>query len=534
MQVQMHIADPALNSLFGINTQAKAKPTNRFYEAVGLEQQQKLKEAADIYVSLMDDHFQNSALCAALGMNLAVQGKHGIANQLLSYAYEHHHRLIEDMKALGVEQNQVKPERFAKMKKAELANAIGTTWKNENKTEKARYWFERAKDIMGEANADIENNLATLYINEGKPERALPHLQEAIRIQPDHPQARWNRSLAYLETGDYANGFDEYHWGKRASVRLDRKFNNTREIPHWDGTKGQRIVVYGEQGIGDEILFASVIPDLIRDSAEVVFECHKKLHRLFCASFPDIPIYGTREDEQIQWPFTSDGKPRYVFDAKIALGDLPKFYRRKLDDFPGTPYIKCSTEAELRWAQKLNAQFTDDKPVIGINWIGGMKKTRVEVRSLTLEQLLPVLKQDAHFVSLQYTDCANEIFEFEQKYGIKIHHWPEATQGENYDECAGIVANLDLVITNCSSVVHLAGSMGVPTWVLTPSRPAWRYRLDLDYMPWYGKSVTLFRQRPESTDWTPVIAEVAEALADMDVRHSWFDPTATLPEEEAS
>lgn len=512
MQVNMHLPSHNLNDFFGIKP-GPAKSPNRFYQAIELEQQQKLKEAAEIYISLMDDHFGNSALAAALGMNYAVQGKHGLANQLLNYALNTSEKLIDDMKALDVKPD-VDPKRFLKLKRAELCNAIGTTWKHENKTDKARYWFERARDIFGEPNADIENNLATLYINEGHPERAMAHLEAAIAKQSDHAQARWNRSLANLEMGNYGAGFDEYHWGKRAAVRLDRKFDNRREIPDWDGTKGQRIVVYGEQGIGDEILFASCLPDLIRDSRQVVFECHKKLHRLFCATFKELDIYGTREDEQIQWPF-SNGQPRYQFDAKIAIGDLPKFYRRELVDFPGTPYIKCSTEAELRWAQKLNEVFTDGKPVIGINWIGGMKKTRVEVRSLTLEQMLPILSQDAHFVSLQYTDCANEIYEFERKCGIKIHHWQEAAQNDHYDETAGLVANLDLVITNCSSVVHLGGSMGVPTFVLTPSRPAWRYRLDLDYMPWYGRTVTLFRQSPESTKWEPVVAEVAAQLTEL-------------------
>ena len=512
MQVNMHLTNPAHSALFGIKP-GPVKPTNRFYEAINLEQAGKLKEAEAIYISMMDDHFGNVAINAALGMNYAVQGKHGLAYQLLMYAFNSVDKLEEDMKTLGVTPDVKTPkERFYRMKKAELCNAIGTTWKHENKTEKARYWFERAKDTMKEPSPDIENNLATLYINEGKPERALPHLNEALKHSPEHAQARWNRSLAHLELGEYGKGFDEYHWGKRATVRLDRKFDAKREIPEWDGSKGKRIVVYGEQGIGDEILFASCLPDLIRDSTEVVFECHKKLHRLFCASFKELDIYGTREDEQIRWPYRSDGLPRYAFDAKIAIGDLPKFYRRELADFPGTPYIKPSTEAELRWAQKLNEMFTDGKPIIGINWIGGMKKTRVEVRSLTLEQMLPILSQDAHFISLQYTDCANEIYEFEQKHGIKIHHWTEAAQNDHYDETAGLVANLDLVITNCSSVVHLGGSMGVPTWVLTPSRPAWRYRLDLDYMPWYGRVVTLFRQSPESSEWEPVVNEVAEAL----------------------
>jgi len=518
MQVEMHLRDAGNNKLLGIETKA-AKPANRFYEAVNLDQAGKLKEAEAIYLEVLSSHFGNTAAIAALGMNYAVQEKHGIANALLSHAFNNVDNLEKDLRELGIgleETGKGGRERFLKMKRSELMNAIGTTWKHENKIDKARYWFERAKTTFGEPSADIENNLATLYINEGKPSQAMTHLTEAIRIDPTHAQARWNRSLANLELGNYAEGFDEYGWGKRAKVRLDREYA-LHQIPEWDGSPGKTIIVYGEQGIGDEIMFASCLPDLIAISKQVVFDCHKKLHRLFCHSFPSIDIYGTREDENLMWPIKPDRTNRYPFDAKVAIGDLPKYFRRHLDSFPGKPYITPSTEAQLRWAQRLDEMFGrgDKKPVIGINWIGGHKKTRVEVRSLQLEQLLPILKQDAHFVSLQYTPCEDEIFQFEQKHGIQIHHWPEAAYNEHYDETAGLVANLDLIITCCSSVVHLAGSMGVPCWVATPSRPAWRYRLDLDYMPWYGKTVTLFRQAPDTVEWAPVVNEIAASFAEM-------------------
>jgi len=311
--------------------------------------------------------------------------------------------------------------------------------------------------------------------------------------------------------GDYERGWPEYHWGLAAQVRMDRQYSR-EPIPIWDGTPGKRLIVYGEQGIGDEILFASCLPDLLRACPDTVFECHKKLHTLFCNSFPNIDIYPTREDEILTWPLKPDGTKRYEFDAKIALGDVPRFFRPNLESFPGTPYIKPSAKAVGTWHDRLSG--LPKKPNVGISWVGGHKRTRVEVRSLQLEQLLPVLRQDANFISLQYTPCEEEVGHFYAKHGIKVHHWPEACHSPNYDDTAGLVANLDLVITVCTSVVHLAGSLGVPTWVLTPSRPAWRYRLDLDTMPWYS-CVTLFRQDEGVTDWTPVIEEVSRNLSDL-------------------
>lgn len=521
LDVKMHL-DGAQETAIGLPPVKKVLP---FYKANQLDQEKKFEESEKLYKQLLNEDFSNGVVMAALGMNYAVRGEHGMANVLLSRALELFDSFEDCLNRVGVELDKLDSKgrsNFAKMKKSEIMNAIGTTWKHENKIDKARYWFEKAQNVLGSPNADIQNNLATLHINEGSPAKAMEHLDLAIKIDPKHSQAHWNRSLANLELGHYEAGFAEYGWGKRAEVRMIRNYS-AHEIPEWDGSPGKTVIVYGEQGIGDEIMFASVLPEMIRDCKQVIFDCHKKLHRLFAASFPMIDIYPTREDENISWPVMMvDGKPvnRYPVDARIALGDVPQFYRKKIEDFPGFPYIRCTSKAEVKWGKVLAEKFADGKPVIGLNWIGGHKKTRVEVRSMTLEQWLPILKLDAHFVSLQYTEgCEDEISAFESKHGIQIHHWKEAAQSDHYDDAAGVVASLDLMLTCCSSVVHLAGSMGVPCWVLTPSRPAWRYRLDLDYMPWYGKTVTLFRQKHGSVEWEPVIEEVRDSLQELiDVR----------------
>lgn len=512
-EVTMFMDDPEKRVIMGLPPEASKKIVNPFYEATELDKSGKRKEAERIYLELLNQDFDNPAILAALGMNYAAAEKNGLAHLLLQKALELSGGMVDALKRLGIVPKSDHPdglEMFLKAKRSELLNAIGTCYKHENNVPVARSYFERAQEGLP-VNPDIQNNLGTLYINEGKPELAKLHLETAIGVAPDHAQARWNLSLAHLELGDYEQGWPLYKWGIPAKVRMDRNYTKD-PLPTWDGTPGKRLVVYGEQGIGDEILFASCLPDLLRDCPHTVLDCHKKLHRLFATSFPSIDIYPTREDEVLLWPMKKDGTPRYDFDAKLALGDLPGYYRRKLEEFPGTPYLKPSAEMELHWNERLSN--LPRKPKIGISWIGGHKRTRVEVRSVELETLLPVLRQDANWISLQYTPCEDEIKRFTDKHGIAIHHWPEACYSADYDDTAGLVANLDLVITVCTSVVHLAGSMGVPVWVLTPSRPAWRYRLDLDTMPWYD-CVTLFRQRTDSTDWTPVVEEVAANLEDL-------------------
>lgn len=511
-EVQMALP-PAANASLGIPNATK-KVTNPFFDATELEKVGRGRDAERIYLELLNTDFTNPVLMAALGMNYAVAEKNGLAHLLLNTALQNLDHIVEGFKRLGITPKADVPnamETFVNIKRSEIQNAIGTCYKHENNVPEARMWFELAQEGIP-LNPDIQNNLGTLYINEGEPADAIRHLDSAIAIDPNHAQAHWNRSLALLEVGNYSEGWLEYDWGVTAHVRVERNYTAPGQIaiPMWDGTPGQTLIVYGEQGIGDEILFASMLPDLLRDCKFVVFECHKKLHKLFANTFPNLDIYPTREDEIITWPSLPNGQPRYNFDAKIAIGSLGRYYRNSLADFDGQPFISPTNASELKWAEQLSK--LPPGPKIGISWIGGHKRTRVEVRSIELEKLLPILSQPgAVFISLQYTDQADEIAAFEAKHGIKIHQFPEAVTSSIYDDKAGLVANLDLVVTVCTSVVHLAGSMGVPTWVLVPSRPAWRYRLDLDVMPWYN-SVVLFRQERASVDWEPVIAEVAANL----------------------
>lgn len=519
-EVQMFLDDPEKSVILGVPPNSERKIINAFYEACELDKAGKHKEAERIFLELLNRDFDNVAVIAALGMNYAANEKNGLAYHLLNDAYNRIDGLLDAFARVGITPKSITGgdlDYFVTCKKAELLNALGTCHKHENRVPQARELFERAQNLVP-LNADIQNNLGTLYINEGKPEDAMRHLKKALEVDPAHPQSHWNLSLAYLETGDYKNGWAEYDSGFGARVRLERTYHkpNDPPLPFWNGEKGARVVVYGEQGIGDEIMFVSMLPDLLRDCELVVFECHRKLHSLFANSFPGIDMYPTREDELVTWPIKPDGSYRYNFTHKISIGSLGRFYRNDINDFPGTPYLSPTPKSELRWGQWLAK--LPPGPKVGLSWVGGHKKTRIEVRSLTLEEMLPILREGANhgvqFVSLQYTPHEEEVAEFAAKHGIQIHLAPEACYSGVYDDTAGLVANLDLVISVCTSVIHLAGAMGVPTWIMTPSRPAWRYRLDLDTMPWYQHN-TLFRQAPGSTDWTPVVAEVASSLHEL-------------------
>jgi len=528
--VELFLDDADKRQLFGVPEGVIALPTagppNAFVQAVELDRAGRHKDAENIYLELLNAHFDNAVLHAALGMNYATTARSGIAHRLLQYALANHTRLPDDFKALGIEAKIEAPtdfEKFVALKHSEILNAIGTCYKNENVTQTAREYFDRAQALVP-PNADIQNNLGTLWINEGKPADALRILNGAIALKANHAQAHWNRSLALLELGKFAEGWAEYDWGLTAKVRMDRSYHHPESppIPFWTGEKGKKIVVFGEQGIGDELLFMSCLPDLLRDSELVVVDCHKKLQRLLSSSFPSVLFYPTREDEKITWAVLPDRTSRYGFDNKIAAGSLPRYYRNNPIDFPGTAFLKPTDAVVERWRAKVAE--LPRRPTVGISWIGGHKRTRQEVRSIPLAALEPILKAPVNWVSLQYTPCEDEIAAFTQRTGIHIHHWPDAVYSADYNDTAGLVASLDLVVTVATSVLHLAGGLGVPCWVMTASRAAWREYVtggwntdgkfepgDGDGNPWY-RSLTMFRQEQGTTEWAPVIAEVAAAL----------------------
>lgn len=378
-------------------------------------------------------------------------------------------------------------------------NNLGALLKDDNRIEEAEAAFRKALELYGDGDpkelSTMYSNLATLYVNAGNPQKALEYSDKAVELDAENQQARWNRGLAHLEMGLWKEGWEGYECGFVGSKRKDKTY--PIDLPVWDGTEGKNVIVYGEQGLGDEIMFASMIGELSK-RANIVYDAHPRLADIMRTSFPEIPVYGTRKTDEMPW------FKFHTYDAKISIGSLGKFFRNKAEDFPKTPYLKADPVLSKKYKKKLSQC---KKPKIGISWKGGYKKTRKDLRSVTLEQLAPIFKFDADFFSLQYTPTAKEeVDAFCDSAGMAIHHWqPEI---DNYDLTAALVDNLDLVISVCTSIVHLSGAMGKECWCLTPSQPAWRYGIAGD-MPWYD-SVKLFRQ--EGEDWETTINKVYEGL----------------------
>jgi len=421
--------------------------------------------ARDIYDQLLTQNHDNSGLLATVGTLCLQNRQPGTAMVFL-------HRSIDTCKGPVP---------------SDIYCNLALSYKYSGQNDKARKWFDRS--IKTNPTAETLATYSSIFVEAGDPANGERYCKKALALDPKLPLAHWNLSLMLLETGKWDKAWDEYEWGFACKQRLDRALGGK---PQWDGKALGTVAIYGEQGLGDEIMFASIVPDVLKTN-NVILDCHSRLQTLFAKSF-GVACYGTREEEAPLW--IAEDK----FDYQISIGSLGQFYRRSSESFPGTPYLKAESAPRGK------------KFRVGISWTGGMKAGRIRKRTVPLSWWKSILNNDCEFVSLQYTDCEDEIAIVEGE-GYSIKQFPDI-KANDYYETAKLVKSCDLVISCCTSVIHLAGALGVPCWVMTPKNPAWRYQ-NSGRMPWY-RSVRLYRQTDESPDaWIPVIQKIGYDLSEL-------------------
>lgn len=350
---------------------------------------------------------------------------------------------------------------------------------------------------------DVQSNWTMVLEHYGHYSEALALCNRLIERDPELNEARLNRALILLKMGEFRSAWPDYE-----ARKLTRSNYTPRPyvFPEWCGEPltGKTVLVYAEQGLGDEIMFASCLPDLIARAGRCVLECAPRLERLLRRSFPGATLHGA-EQSDVDTSWLAQVGP---IDYQVALGSLPGFFRRQWSDFPpNAGYLRADSARVEHWRGRLRTLGTG--PRIGISWRGGVTSTRRQLRSMQLSELWPLVqRKDAVFVSLQYGECRAEIEALLQSAGVRVHHWQEAI--DDYDETAALVSALDLVISVQTAIVHLTGALGKPAWVMVPAVPEWRYLDRGEAMPWYP-SVGLYRQA-RLGDWQPVIRRISEEL----------------------
>lgn len=342
----------------------------------------------------------------------------------------------------------------------------------EHNPERAKQAFQKAAQINPK-NSHALANEALIHLQTGKPEKCVELCNRALEIEPDLKAAQHNKGLALLMLRKWAEGWDLYY--KTLGIKCREKRNYG--LPEWEGQPG-KVLVYGEQGVGDEIMFASCLQDLAKTN-DIVLDCDSRLESLFDRSF-DFPVYGTRFKKECLW--VESEAPDY----QIAIGQLPYFYRKSEASFHGEPYLKPDPDQKIMW-RALFDTFKGKK--IGVAWRGGLQNTGEKKRSLELSDLKPVFDDQNTFISLEYKEVAKTDID---QYGLKSY--PDITgKGQKIDGLAAMISQLDAVVTCCTTVVYIAGALGVPCFVLVPDKPGYRYHMKGNF-PWYS-SVQLIRKK---------------------------------------
>ena len=347
-------------------------------------------------------------------------------------------------------------------------------------------------------------NMCAVLIDSGRFAEAEPYALKVLKIDPESTKARANLGFCQLAQRNWAEGWKNYH----SSLGVDwRPKNNYFDEPEWDGKKTGKVIVYAEQGLGDVIGFASMLPDA-QKKAQIILDVDPKLEGLMKRSFPDIKVYGSRFMKQLPW----DIEDTKNVDGSIAIAQLGEYFRTKDSDFPGTPFLKADPDRVFMWKSFFKSK---KKPVIGISWRGGILKTGSKYRQWSLEQILPLLQSvDAHWVSLQYKPAGEEIAYFKEKHPeIDLVEYPHGTLTPDYDDTAAMVEAMDHLVCMQSAVTHLAGALGQSVWVFVPQNSQWRYGGEGEDYIW-SKSVRIIRQTKRG-EWDEDIKRTGQELAEL-------------------
>jgi len=362
--------------------------------------------------------------------------------------------------------------------------------------------LKEAMRLDGESFA-IRCNYCAVLGYEGRTNEIINICNGLLDLRPDLHEARLSRALALLAQGRFAEAWPDYEARKHTrSNYLQRPY----AFQKWNGEvlADKTVLVYAEQGLGDEIMFASCMSEVLARAGRVILECSPRLVPLFARSFPGADVHGADQSvPEANW-LNSMG----TIDFQVAAGSLPGILRRRREDFPShAGYLRADPQRVDGWKARLHS---DAQPLkVGIAWRGGMSSTRRNLRSVALTDLSPLLQTPGiRFVSLQHDATKQEIAAAPVSAGCSFDHWPEVMA--DIDETAALVTALDLVITVCSATVHLAGALGRQAWVMVPAVAEWRYLESGDGMPWYP-AIRMFRQN-RSGEWETVVSKLAERL----------------------
>jgi tetratricopeptide (TPR) repeat protein len=330
------------------------------------------------------------------------------------------------------------------------------------------------------------DNLGMLAENEGRADEAIALFEKSLAIDPDFTGSRFNRAVTWLRRGDLTRGFVDYE----ARWRLARTQQSTKlrpfTQPQWRGESlhAQKILLWGEQGVGDEVRLSALANDVVSKGASVALECDKRLVDVFARSFPGVQVIPRRET-----PDRATSDPAITFHCPLETA--LSFLRPTLDQFPAPrAYLTPDAERTTEFRSRLKVQ-ANGRPIIGLSWGSYNPQLSNGKTSALADWQAVLMREDILVVRLQKVsrdvDTANLSQDGKALLG-KLTQIPDLDLIQDIDGQTALIAACDMVLTVSNTTAHLAGALGVPTWVLLPYG---------HFQPWYW-----FKNRSDSV-WYP-------------------------------
>ena len=339
---------------------------------------------------------------------------------------------------------------------------------------------------------------------------AISAYDKVIALYPTMAYAHFAKAQCALMVGDFAGGWPAYEWRIQFDEIPPNPFYKLSP-PTWtlEAIKGKTVLLWHEQGFGDMIQFSRFLPLIAQSAAKVYWVVHPLLRRLFEQSFslPNVVI-------------TSITNPMPEHDAHCSVMSLPLICGIDcLEKIPDHPYLFANPEQVASWQKKISVSANPGLRV-GLVWAGGIRSDNPEAEAIDSQRSMPLATlstlsavKDIQFFSLQKDHPSRQIHSLSSDlwHGEPMIDW--TSELHDWADSANFVSNLDLVITCCTAVAHLAAAMGKPTWILLDDSACWRWLQERSDSAWYP-TVRLFRQS-KTGDWDEVVDRVSAALKEL-------------------
>jgi len=348
--------------------------------------------------------------------------------------------------------------------------------------------------------ADAHYNRGLALHDLGRFDEAVASYDRAIALKRDFAEAQWNKCVTLLSRGDYKDGWLLYDWRWTGGTANSKPLITSK--PAWSGVANKRVFAWAEQGVGDELMFGALLPELEKVSAKVIAKIDARLIPLLARSMP----------KDITFVASAVAVDENDYDEHVALGGLGKYFRSSEASFGATRngYL-VDDKARTESIRRVLTASASGKKLCGISWRSTNAKTGSD-RSLELKAFVDMLRSDnLQFVSLQYGDTAEEIARVKAELGITVLSYKDVDNFKDIDGLASLIQACDVVVSVDNTTVHLAGALGKDARVLLPLVAEWRWLVGRNDSPWYA-SVKLYRQ-VRDRDWAGPFAKLKTDLA---------------------